>query len=136
MKTSFSQVAAKAAGIAAAAQTFAVAQYVHAQQITADEVFGGTAGSDQAFASGTGLAQGNLTETIASLIRTAMGFLGVIAVIITLYGGFLWMTAAGNDDKVKQAKKVMISGIIGLIIVVAAYSLASFVITQLFTAVS
>lgn len=136
MKTSFTKITAKAAGIAAAAQAFAMAKFVHAQVLTGEELFGGTATSGQEFATGAGLASGNLTTTIASLIRTAMGFLGIIAVIITLYGGFLWMTAAGNDDKVKQAKKVMISGLIGLVIVIAAFTLASFVIGQLTTAIA
>ena len=127
-------IAGKAAGIAAAVQTFAIGQYVHAQALSPNELFGGNNATANGFANLSGLSTGGaggLTGTIASLIRTAMGFLGIIAVIITLYGGFLWMTAAGNDDKVKQARKVMMSGFIGLVIVVAAFTLATFVITQL-----
>jgi len=98
--------------------------------LTADEFFGSaTTGED--FAGQAGLGQADLTSTIAQIIRIALGFLGILAVIIILMGGFKWMTAGGNDDKVKDAKKLIISGIIGLVIVVSAFAIASFVITQI-----
>lgn len=104
---------------------------VHAQgALTADEFFG-ESGSGGDFASTAGLGDADLTTTIASIIRIALGFLGIIAVVIILMGGFRWMTAGGNDDKVKEAKKIIISGVIGLVIVLSAYAIASFVITQI-----
>ncbi|OGL67010.1 hypothetical protein A2856_00790 [Candidatus Uhrbacteria bacterium RIFCSPHIGHO2_01_FULL_63_20] len=129
--TDLKKLAGRAVGLAAAAQTFALAKFVHAQALTGEDLFGG---QGQEFGSAAGLGTGDLTTTIAAIIRTALGFLGVIAVVITLYGGFLWMTSAGNDDKVKQAKKIMISGVIGLVIILSAFALASFVITQISTA--
>ena len=42
----------------------------------------------------------DLKEIIANIINIALGFLGVLAVIFILYGGFLWMTAAGNEEQV------------------------------------
>lgn len=136
MNTRLSSITTKAAGLAVAAQAFATAKFAGAQVLTGEELFGGQGSTGSEFATQAGLASGDLTTTIASLIRTAMGFLGIVAVIITLYGGFLWMTAAGNDDKVKQAKKVMVSGLIGLVIVIAAFTLAQFVISQLTTAIA
>ena len=55
--------------------------------------------------------------------------LGILAVIIILWGGFLWMTAAGDDSKVDKAKKLIISGIVGIVIILAAYIIANFAIT-------
>jgi hypothetical protein len=101
----------------------------HAQALQYDELFGGTEGGD--FASTAGLGDANLVDTIAQIIRIALGFLGVIAVVIILLGGFKWMTAGGNDDKVKDAKKLIFSGIIGLVIVLSAYAIASFVISSI-----
>jgi hypothetical protein len=46
--------------------------------------------------------------------------LGVIAVILVLWGGFKWMTAAGNEDGITEAKKLMGAGVIGLVIILAA----------------
>jgi len=70
----------------------------------------------------------------ARLINTAMLFLGIIAVGIVLIGGFKWMTAGGNEDKVGEAKKLMGAGIVGLVIVLAAWGVASFVLEQLIDA--
>jgi len=58
-----------------------------------------------------------------------MTFLAIIAVIVILIGGFRWMTAAGNEDRVASAKKTIIAGAIGLIIILAAYAIVTFVIT-------
>ena len=83
---------------------------------------------------GTGTA--DIRLTIANIIRTAMSLLGIIAVLIILYGGFKWMTAAGNEDNVTKAKQIITAGIIGLIIILTAYAIASFVISSLITATS
>ncbi len=103
--------------------------------LTAADLFGGTTqGDGAAFASEAGLSSGNLVDTISSIIRMALGFLGIIAVVIILLGGFKWMTAGGNDDKVKKAKALIFQGIIGLVIVLSSYAIASFVIESIITA--
>jgi len=71
---------------------------------------------------------------IARIINTAMMFLGIVAVVIILLGGFKWMTAAGNEDKVSEAKKLMGAGVIGLVIILASWGIASFVLNQLVNA--
>lgn len=81
-----------------------------------------------------GLGTRDVRETIASIIRVAMGLLGIVAVGIILIGGFTWMTAGGNEDKVGEAKKWIFSGVIGLAIILSAYALANFIITQLVAA--
>jgi len=73
-------------------------------------------------------------EVVGQIINVAMLFLGIIAVGIILMGGFKWMTAGGNDEKVGEAKKLMGSGVIGLIIVLAAWGIASFILEQLVNA--
>ena len=45
----------------------------------------------------------------ANIIRVALGFLGIVAVAIVLYGGFVWMTAAGNEERLSKAKKILSS---------------------------
>ncbi|OGL94724.1 hypothetical protein A2348_02280 [Candidatus Uhrbacteria bacterium RIFOXYB12_FULL_58_10] len=122
--------------VAIAAPTLlAGAPSVHAQALTEDEFFGGEITGSE-FADTAGLTSGDLPTTIAAIIRVALGFLGIIAVCIILIGGFKWMTAQGNEDKVKTAKKVLISGIIGLVIVLSAFAIAQFVISSIVTATS
>ena len=72
-----------------------------------------------------------LIATIASIINILLGFLGVLAVLLILYAGFLWMTAAGNEENIGKAKQIMSAGVIGLVIILAAFALASFIVTQL-----
>lgn len=81
-----------------------------------------------------GQQQQDLRITIARIIRTAMSLLGIIAVLIILYGGFKWMTSAGSDESVGDAKKIITAGIIGLVIILTAYAIASFVINSLVAA--
>ncbi|HCB19586.1 TPA: hypothetical protein DEP34_04380 [Candidatus Uhrbacteria bacterium] len=108
---------------------------VHAQALSgADDFFGGSDAST--FAATAGLGSGDLADTIASIIRVALGFLGVVAVVIILYGGFRWMIAGGDSKKVDDARKLIFAGITGLIIILSAYAIASFVIDQISTAVS
>jgi len=65
---------------------------------------------------------------IARIVRTGLTFIGVIAVIIIIWGGFTWMTAGGNDDKVGDAKKIITAGVIGLLIILSAWALATWAI--------
>lgn len=99
-----------------------------AQELSEEDFF------DDDFTDTTGLGQADIKQTIGSLIRIMLGFLGVIAVVIILMGGFKWMTAGGNDEKVAEAKKLIIAGIIGLAIILSAYAIASFVISSIITA--
>ncbi len=74
-------------------------------------------------------------QTIASyvggIIQIALGFVGIILFIVILYGGFLWMTAGGNEEQVTKAKTWIKNGVIGIIIIVMAYAISYFVIKQL-----
>jgi hypothetical protein len=119
--------------LAIAAPALLGGNFVHAQALSEEEFFGGDITGEE-FAGEAGLSAGDLPTTIASLIRVVLGFLGIVAVVIILIGGFKWMTAGGNDDKVKSAKKVIISGIIGLVIVLSAFAIASFVIGSIIRA--
>jgi len=80
-----------------------------------------------------GLGKNDLKSTIAQFINVGLGFLGILAVLIILWGGFDWMTAGGDEKKLKNAKERIIQGIIGLIIILSAWAIASFVLTSIAT---
>lgn len=82
----------------------------------------------------TGLGERDPRDIAASVINIILGFLGIIAVIIILLGGFKWMTAGGNEDKVGEAKKLIVAGVIGLVIIIAAFAIATFVLNSLIQA--
>lgn len=75
-----------------------------------------------------GLGNRDPRTIAANVINIMLGLLGVIAIIIILFGGFKWMTAAGNDDKVGEAKKLLGAGIIGLLIVLSAYAVSIYIL--------
>ncbi len=76
----------------------------------------------------------DLTTTIGVLISVLVSVLGIVLLILIIYAGFLWMTAGGNADQVGKAKTIMINSVIGLIILLAAYSISYFVINALSSA--
>lgn len=66
-----------------------------------------------------------------NIINIVLGCLGIIFLIIILYGGFKWMMSGGNEDSISSARKIIVAGIIGLAIILAAYAIANFVINSL-----
>lgn len=84
--------------------------------------------------SALGLGTTDIRVTAARIIRNFMGLLGILAVVLIMYGGFLWMTASGNEEQVEKARKVIISAVIGLAIVLSAYAIAQFVMNSLLSA--
>ena len=80
------------------------------------------------------LGSQDLRTTAASIINVALSLLGIVSVVIILIGGFRWMTAGGNDEKVGEARKWIFSGIIGLAIILSAWAISRFVLEKLVTA--
>jgi hypothetical protein len=80
------------------------------------------------------LGSGDIRQTAANIINVALGFLGIIAVVIVLLGGFKYMVSGGNEKNTSEARKLIVSGIIGLAIILSAWAVTSFVISRLVTA--
>lgn len=123
-----------ALGVALAVPFLAAVQLpiAHAQgtELDADNLL------SEDFRGATGLGEADLESTIGNIINVVLGFLGIVAVVIVLLGGFKWMTAGGNDEKVAEAKKLLVAGVIGLAIILSAYAITSFVISSLISASS
>jgi len=62
----------------------------------------------------------------AGFMKWAMGFLGILFFVMMLIGGIRWMSAQGDEKKVESAKNLLTAGVIGMIIVVAAFSITAF----------
>jgi len=86
-------------------------------------------------AAGFGEPKG-LPEIVGAIIGTFLSFLGIIFVCLIIYGGFLWMTSGGNEMKIMRAKEVLVQAIIGLIIILSAYSITFFAFQSLQQATS
>jgi hypothetical protein len=73
----------------------------------------------------------SIDPIIATIIQTALEFIGVIFLLLIIYGGYNWMTAAGDSGKVDTAKNTITRATIGLIVVLAAYAISYFVVRTL-----
>jgi len=78
-----------------------------------------------------GYGQESLPQIVGRIVKIALSLLGLIAVIIIIIGGIVWMTSGGAAEKVEKARKIIVSGIIGFLIVVSAYAIVSFIISKL-----
>jgi|GEM_PF-309358 cytochrome bd-type quinol oxidase subunit 2 len=78
----------------------------------------------------------SLDERISSFIGIFLSFLGVIFLILMIYGGYNWMTAAGDEKKIDKAKDTIRAAIIGIIIIIAAYAISVFVVSRIWGATS
>lgn len=95
---------------------------------TAEQAFGPTV---------TNNSESIITVFIGNkILKPVLGLVGLIFLILTVYAGFLWMTAAGNEDQVKKAKNILITSITGAVIIAAAYVITNTVISNLTTGVS
>ena len=76
-------------------------------------------------------ASTNLGVIMQYVIQAFLSLLGIIFVVLMLYAGYNWMTAAGDEQKVEKAKDTLTRAIIGIIITVSAYAITYFVFKYL-----
>jgi len=76
-----------------------------------------------------------LTTFIGTIINVVLGLSGIALVVLFVYGGILWMTAMGNKEQVDKAKRLLTNTIIGMVIIVAAYAIADYIVASLTLAV-
>ena len=72
----------------------------------------------------------------ANIIQVVLGFVGIIFLMLIIYGGFQWMIGARSGDKrqVNQAQKTLTAATVGLLIIVTAYSVTYYVTTYIIEA--
>jgi len=83
---------------------------------------GGSAGFND-----EGDPEATFSDALGTIIGALLSLLGVIFVVLMLYGGFNWMTAGGREEKVNVAKDTIRRAIIGLIITISSYAIWFFI---------
>ncbi len=78
-----------------------------------------------------GGASGDLAGTVGRIIKALLSIVGALLLVIIIYAGFLWMTAGGNTTQVEKAKAWITNSVIGLVIILGAYGISSFVVEAL-----
>jgi hypothetical protein len=86
-------------------------------------IYGDSAAKDQSF-----------PVLVGKIIKVLLGTLGVILVCIMVYAGYLWMTAGGEEKNVEKAKSWIKNGIIGMVIIMSAYVITTYVMSKMLAA--
>lgn len=71
------------------------------------------------------VAPGQAVNEITGIIQLILVFLGPIAVAFTIYAGFLYLTALDNEERIQKAKRMIVGGITGIVIIYAAYAIVN-----------
>ncbi len=88
-------------------------------------VFGQDFGTS--YLGGTDLPNDDLRTVLVRLINILLGVLGIIFLILVLIGGFMWMTAGGQEEQAKKGRQIIINGVLGLIIIFLSFAIVTFV---------
>jgi len=79
---------------------------------------------------GVGVGKG-VGAFIGVIVQAVLQLVGVIFLVLIIYGGFRWMTASGQEKQLREAEKIITHSIVGLMIVIAAYAISTFVVAEL-----
>jgi hypothetical protein len=63
----------------------------------------------------------------ATIIQSMLGLLGILMITYLIYGGYLIMTSAGQEEKLTKGKSVIRNAVIGIAIILSAYGIARLV---------
>lgn len=84
----------------------------------------------------TQLGDNDPVAIVLLIVNTALLFLGTVTLVLFIVAGFMWLTAAGNEERVTKAKDIMKGAVIGLVIVFGSYGIAQYVFTAIRIAVN
>ena len=91
--------------------------------------FSDISGFSSTTAGQAGLTKTSTSDIAASVIKIVLSIVGALFVILFIYGGFVWLTSTGNQEKVGKAKKSVSYAVVGVLIVLAAYSITTYVVS-------
>ncbi|MCK9186336.1 hypothetical protein M0P48_02770 [Candidatus Gracilibacteria bacterium] len=79
---------------------------------------------------------GDVRVLAMDIVNYFLGFLGFLAVLMVIYGGILYVTAAGNEENAKKAKTIIMYAAIGIIIILLSYAIVNTILQAATTTVS
>ncbi len=69
--------------------------------------------------------QTGLRGIVLAIVNFFLTFLGLLAVVMVIYGGFLYVGSAGNEESVGKAKKIIMYAAIGILIIIVSFALVN-----------
>lgn len=81
---------------------------------------------------GQGVALSSNFSGITGVVATTLfSLVGTIFFIFMIYGGFVWLKAAGREDEISRAKRIVTTSLIGIAVIMASYAITNFVLARL-----
>jgi hypothetical protein len=77
------------------------------------------------------LATTDIKQIIGNSIGVIMGIVGSITFVVFVYGGVLWLTSAGNSERIQKGLQAMLWAGIGIIVVFSSYAIITLILTTL-----
>ncbi|MFH0952009.1 MAG: Ig-like domain-containing protein [Patescibacteria group bacterium] len=108
--------------IAAVAALIVVGSFITVVSVEAQTSF-----SIENIGGSIGLGTADLKETVINILKWILGIISLAAVSVLIYGGVLWMTAAGREERIEKAKKVIMGAVIGIVIILLSWAIVLFV---------
>lgn len=68
---------------------------------------------------------GDFRGIVLTIVNFFLGFLGLLALVMVIYGGFLYVSSAGNEENVNKAKKILLYAVIGIVVIIASFALVN-----------
>lgn len=69
--------------------------------------------------------EGSLRVMVRNFLNFALGFLGLLAVIMIIFGGIFYVTAAGEQEKADKGKKIITYAVIGIVIILLSFAIVN-----------
>lgn len=107
-----------------------VAGGAHAVLAAADPSYGLTT-TARTVGINTGSSATSLPQLVGAIIKTLLGLTGVLFLGMVVVAGDYWITAGGNEKQVEEAQTMIKNGVVGMVVVFAAYALTVFVLDQI-----
>jgi uncharacterized membrane protein len=128
------RILAVGAAIAMIAAPVALPAAVYADAAIQDNLTCGTTfTTDSTAACNTDAGAKTINDTIVKVINFFSAIVGVVSVVMIIYGGFKYISSGGDSGNVQSAKNTIIYAIIGLVVVALAQFIVQFVLNKVIT---
>ncbi|NQV13457.1 MAG: hypothetical protein HQ530_04115 [Parcubacteria group bacterium] len=81
---------------------------------------------------GKGMVEADWVTVVANVIRAVLGIVGVLLLIMLIYGGIVYMTSGGSEDRITMGKKILSYAIFGVIIIALAFVLTTYIMNTFY----
>ncbi len=79
---------------------------------------------------GVGLSR-NFEGLTGTVLAGVFYVLGTVFLLLMIYGGYVWLKAAGRDQEVDRAKRILMTSIIGMVVILASYAITNFILGRI-----